>query len=235
MINTAISHEWDLIAEERLKDRQEKKDKSYETILKPSIISKIKNNDLNYVLDVGCGSGELTKEISLFSKRIKAIDISPKSIELALKYNNSKNIEYLLSDVENFESKEEFTLAYSNMALMDIQEIKVVLQNVFHSLKNNSKFIFTITHPAFWPIYWNYQNENNFNYLENKAIIKEFKTQNKTFNGLKTRHFHRPISTYLTTAIQVGFQIKDCIELADVEKKYWYPRFLLIELEKSNA
>jgi len=228
------SKRWDLIALERLMYRKAKQDISYENILKPSIISKLKHTDCSKIIDIGCGTGELTYEVSKFSKGITAIDTSKNSIALANKYNFNTNIEYINQNIVDFKVLNFFTSGYSNMALMNMTDIKTCLLNTYAILKNNSTFVFTITHPAFWPLYWNYYNKNNFDYLKQSKILKEFKTQNKVFTNLKTNHYHRPISNYINTAISAGFVVKDCQELPDLDNNYWYPRFLLIELFKPS-
>lgn len=50
------------------------------------------------LLDIGCGCGEFTKEISSYCKHITAIDVLERLIERCIKENNIPNIEYLCRD-----------------------------------------------------------------------------------------------------------------------------------------
>jgi len=232
MNNSVISNEWDLIASERLKDRRNNGDTSYQEILKPSILSKLKTIDCSNLLDIGCGTGELTFEVANIAKNITALDLSPKSIKLAQQYYSSHKIEFINQDIESFTRVNSYSGAYSNMAMMNMIDIKSCLSNTYSSLVDDASFIFTITHPAFWPLYWKYCEEEGFNYLEKTSIRRDFKTRNKTFKNLKTQHFHRPISEYINSAIDIGFEIKECQELSDSDNTFWFPRFILFELKK---
>lgn len=233
MNNSVISNEWDLIALDRLKDRRNNGDTSYQEILKPRLLSKLKTIDCSKLLDIGCGTGELTFEVANLAKNITALDLSPISIKLAQQYYSSPNIEFLNQDIESFTRVNSYSGAYSNMAMMDMIDIKSCLTNTYSSLVDGASFIFTITHPAFWPLYWKYCEEEGFNYLEKTSIIRDFKTRNKTFTNLKTHHFHRPISEYINSAIDIGFEIKECQELSDLDNTFWFPRFILFELKKA--
>ncbi len=50
------------------------------------------------VLDVGCGAGFLTNYLSLQGYGVTGIDLSQNSLEVALRYDESKRVQYLLAD-----------------------------------------------------------------------------------------------------------------------------------------
>lgn len=57
------------------------------------------------VLEIGCGIGTLTSLMQKYLNKgkILAVDISPKSIEYAKKsFENKKNVEFIVSDMQNF-------------------------------------------------------------------------------------------------------------------------------------
>ena len=90
MTYSKIINEWDSIANDRYVAFENKTDKSYENILKPSVLEILRGNDLSSVLDVGCGVGALTLEVANFSNEITGIDISSTSIEIAKKKESGK-------------------------------------------------------------------------------------------------------------------------------------------------
>jgi 2-polyprenyl-3-methyl-5-hydroxy-6-metoxy-1,4-benzoquinol methylase len=53
-------------------------------------------------LDVGCGTGELTKELTLFSKEIIGIDVSKNMINEAKKLNFDEKTTYIKISVEQY-------------------------------------------------------------------------------------------------------------------------------------
>lgn len=67
------------------------------------------------VLDLGCGTGQLTAKIAESGARIIGIDASPEMIEQARK--NYPLIEFQVADVRRFESDERFDAVFSNAVL----------------------------------------------------------------------------------------------------------------------
>ncbi len=62
------------------------------------ILEKLQSINPQRLLDIGCGCGEFTKEISPYCKHITAIDVSERLIERCKKENNITNIEYFCKD-----------------------------------------------------------------------------------------------------------------------------------------
>jgi ubiquinone/menaquinone biosynthesis C-methylase UbiE len=231
-----ISREWDNIALSRFEQIISKRDLSFHYILCPSIFRLTSNSDYSNVLDVGCGTGNLTYLLSFKAANIVGVDFSSKSIEIAKKvFGNKDNIKFIHSSIENFAEKNqesEYTLAIANMALMDTPNLEQVLHSVKRLLKNKSHFVFTITHPCYWPFYWKYNNKEWFKYDKEIFIEAEFKISLET-NETFTTHIHRPLEMYVNTLNKLGFTIDELIEpmpSEEIEKLYpepWeYPRFL---------
>lgn len=51
-----------------------------------------------HVLDVGCGEGTLTRELSSEVRHVTAIDLDVSTIERARRHNGAENIDYLVGD-----------------------------------------------------------------------------------------------------------------------------------------
>jgi 2-polyprenyl-3-methyl-5-hydroxy-6-metoxy-1,4-benzoquinol methylase len=60
------------------------------------------------VLDIGCGTGSLTKILASRSRFVVAVDIASKMLEMAGKTNKSHNIKYINSDFNSLNLKKEF-------------------------------------------------------------------------------------------------------------------------------
>lgn len=65
------------------------------------ILKKLQSIKPENVLDIGCGCGDFTKEISRYCKHITAIDISKRLIERCIRENKTPNTEYLCIDGRN--------------------------------------------------------------------------------------------------------------------------------------
>ncbi|XP_070532670.1 malonyl-[acyl-carrier protein] O-methyltransferase-like [Ptychodera flava] len=108
--------------------------------------------DGDIVLDIGCGTGELTKIIAERDnvKCVTGIDISAKAIEFA-KQNNliDGKIRYLVGDATILRDtlshlEKAFTKVYCNAVLHWNENKEKVLQNVFWCLRENGSFVFNI-------------------------------------------------------------------------------------------
>ena len=67
------------------------------------VYNKVDIQNKKRILDVGCGTGAVTKDIaSLTNGKITAIDIDEKKLEIAKKYlKDEKNVELMLADVQD--------------------------------------------------------------------------------------------------------------------------------------
>lgn len=70
-----------------------------------------KNNKLK-ILDIGCGTGQLIKEISDHYNKVNylGIDVAENMIEVAKKNNRGKNVKFKTSSIESFESNEKYDI-----------------------------------------------------------------------------------------------------------------------------
>lgn len=230
-----VEREWDALAPVRETQISHSKDISFTSVLLPAIQNLSQESDFTSVIDVGCGLGFVTDYISSRSDAVTAIDISSDSIRIAhQRLKHRKNVSFFHSSMEDFPetSPSHFSLAISSMTLMTVLDIRSFLSSLSRVLKPGSHFIFTITHPCFWPRYWGYESEDWFDY--NKEIIIEAPfsiSRDKT--NLVTTHIHRPLDMYVECLHNNNFAIDTLIEPyppahADQEylKNWSYPRFV---------
>lgn len=81
-----------------------------------------------------------------------------------------------------------------------------------------------------------YDRDEGFDYLQEQAILSEFKTSTTTSIG-KTTHIHRPLEYYLNNLISNHFSITDFSELwptgfISTNYEYIYPRFLGVTAQR---
>lgn len=92
------------------------------------------------ILDVGCGTGELTNELSIYGAAIIGIDASEQMINKA--QEQFPNIQFFVKDAANFSFDEPFDAAFSNATLHWINDQLQALQCVYNSLKMGGRFVF---------------------------------------------------------------------------------------------
>lgn len=237
--NDQIAQEWNDLANDRLSQLKSGADLSMDHILIPILLDLSLNTDLSNVIDLGCGTGYASKFISDISDFVTGIDISAESIEVANANFASKKLKFIKSSIEDFSLvKKDFSLGICNMTLMDVSNLSDVLQGINKLLKKDAYLIITITHPYFWPFYWNYAEENWFDYSKELEIENPFKISSIA-SSFKTTHYHRPLSLYLNTLVENNFSIEQVIEPMpneSIEKLYpskWkFPRFLAIKCRR---
>lgn len=191
-----IAHEWDRIAVYRSDQIRSGKDISYEHVLIPSVLDVIEACDRSKVLDVGCGCGFLTTRLAESAQQVTGIDISSKSIQLAkTNCRESNNIDFTEGAIEDFRLEyvgNPFSLAVANMSLMAMLRLDAALGSLFRLIRPGGHLAFTITHPCFWPQYWNYSKEW-FRYREENVIEAPFRISLDSSDCFITTHVHRPL------------------------------------------
>lgn len=225
--NLDIAKEWDNIALLRDLQINSKTDISFHKILVPSILNQLNTvSDISEkkLIDLGCGSGYLTNILSSYVNEATGIDISKKNIELAKTHYTTHNLSFYESAIETFKEGG-YEIAIANMVLMDVINLEDCIKSISELLKNGATFIFSITHPQFWPKYWDYEGKKWFNYSREIIIESNFKITNEA-STYKTTHVHRPLEHYLSTLSKYNFKMNSIIELPNTSEVI-YPRFLI--------
>ncbi|MBN6753356.1 class I SAM-dependent methyltransferase [Kocuria palustris] len=223
-----ITNEWDRIAPIRDVQLSNNEDRSFESVLKPWILGHLGNPQS--ILDVGCGTGHMTTEFEKMAPKVTGIDPSSASIRIARSQHTS--IEYEICSVEDWASshgESTYDLVVANMVLMDTLDLDGVC-TALAQLGRGGRLLATITHPAFWPIYWEYFQHSRFDYSEELLIEAPFRTSSMDYGAITT-HIHRPLATYLEVLRRKHIQITHIEEMRGIEpvKRFPFPRFLGIE------
>lgn len=96
-------------------------------------------NKNDNILDIGCGTGELTYKISKLVKSITGIDSSSKMLESARKNYPEINFEVVNALEMKFEN--EFDKVFSNAVFHWIFDQETFLKKIYNSLKINGKLV----------------------------------------------------------------------------------------------
>ncbi|MBE5753291.1 MAG: methyltransferase domain-containing protein [Clostridiales bacterium] len=97
------------------------------------------------VLEIGCGTGRITKKIISQCKTYVGIDISKKTIDIARKhFGNFNNAFFHNEDFLDYKTNQKYDVIYSTLTFMHIKEKVKALNNVFNLLKRNGKFVLSI-------------------------------------------------------------------------------------------
>lgn len=230
---------WNNMADVRVKQIESGIDASYLEVIAPFILNA-ENFDINDIaIDIGCGTGHVTYELSKKVKSVIGIDFADNMVLKAkeLLSENDSNIEFINTSIENFaknmNNKGKFSLCIANMFLMTTNNIDEILNSINNILITNGKLILLITHPCFWPSYKKYSEIKGFDYYKTLAIKEPFTITNDRNNEEESIVFHRPLEKYVNSIINAGFTILKMEEPSPPKSIEWgYPHFLGIICKK---
>ncbi|MBR8833741.1 MAG: class I SAM-dependent methyltransferase [Stigonema ocellatum SAG 48.90 = DSM 106950] len=92
-----------------------------------------------YILDLGCGTGQLTEKIALAGAVVMGIDASSTMIEKAR--HNYPQLQFAVADARNFQVEQPFDAVFSNAVLHWIPEPDAVISCIHQALKPGGRFV----------------------------------------------------------------------------------------------
>ena len=120
-------------------------------------LANVKQNDS--VLDIGCGTGKLTLEISRLASQgtVLGIDPSAEMLRKAEELSGARdNMRFMLLTGQSMEFADQFDLVFSNSALQWIQEQREVAGLVYRSLKKGGRIAFQLPAKDFCREFFDY-------------------------------------------------------------------------------
>ena len=229
--------EWSSVALKTLDNFGEFGDFARQHLLNPALFSLLNDVRNKKILDAGCGQGYLSRLLAKRGAKVTGLEPAKNFIQYAINREEKEklSIRYIIEDLSQFEPKEEFDTVVSNMVLMDIPDYQSAISNCIRALKQGGSFIFSISHPCFFPdAEWDKKP-----LLEIKEYFQEYSTK-QTFG----HSFHRTLSSYINLVIEEGCTIKKLIEprldekTAKLKMNYsrevHVPSFLLVHCVKKQ-
>lgn len=181
------------------------------------------------VLDIGAGTGNVGRKFARAGYEVHCIDYSKNMLKIA-KQRTPKELGITFyhdtaEKISEIFDTGQFDIAYSNMALMDMDCYEQVVQSLRGLLKPGGIFAFSITHPIFaWPIARtirmprdSQRNEDRIwvvdNYLDRKPIIVNWPVMPSPM-----LYYPRTIGDYINTLIDNDFEILRVVEPEPTEE-----------------
>jgi len=193
----------------------------HKTLIEPTQLKLLNIKAGEKILDIACGNGQFARKMTELGANVTAIDFSDNLIAIA-KSKGNYNIKYHVIDAT---SKTELKKLTGNtfdsivctMALMDMENIEVLINHLPKMLKKEGVFVFSILHPCF-------NSGENILAHEQDDLGGEVKSKYyvKICNYLIEKrdlgigmigqpkpqyYFHRPVSTILKYFFESGFML----------------------------
>ena len=163
-----------------------------------SLIAELKLKGNESILDLGCGDGSLTKELSelVQSGRVIGIDSSIGMIKTAKKQTGA-NLTFELMDINKLNYRNEFDIIFSNAALHWVKDHGMLLKNCYSALKSGGMIL------------WDFASNGNCSIFF--AVIRQLIQSDgysAYFNGFEWPWYMPTITEYKGLINKSGF--KDC-------------------------
>ena len=230
-----IKNIYNNIAEEYDKKRANPDSATWNDILEsPAIDSVLKPLvKLKKILDLGCGTGILTKKIVAWGGNATGIDISEKMIQIAK--TNNRGIEFFVGNSNDLLfDKNHFDIVTSSLVMHYMEDLHPCFAEAARVLKDNGHFVFTMHHPVQESFKVNQSKENG------RPVLQPYFHNNSYYWRMcnaEILSYHHTFEDIIKNLKSAGFVLKDLIEcrpdpstagtFADYEFTSQYPTFCL--------
>lgn len=92
-----------------------------------------------YILDLGCGTGQLTQQIANSGAEVKGIDLSEALIDRAR--NNYPHLQFSVEDARDFKCDRSFDAVFSNATLHWVKPPEAAIESIHRCLKPGGRFV----------------------------------------------------------------------------------------------
>lgn len=97
------------------------------------------------ILDVGCGTGRLSRFLAKRGAVVTGMDFSEKAIQIACEQSEGMGIDYMVDSIFNIDFKDEYDYICMwgcvTVAATDRADLKVVMDNLIKAMKPDGKFL----------------------------------------------------------------------------------------------
>lgn len=185
-------------------------------IEEPLMLNLIGNTENKDIIDIGCGSGELSSILAKTANSVLGIDISQKMLNIAREKNINSNTRYQELSMENISSlSEKFDIAVSSLAFHYVENFEKLILDISKLLRKRGSLIFSQEHPMVTANRqlkdWICDPETKSRYWPVSNYNEEGERFEKWFID-NVKKYHRTLSTIINTIIKNNFEILEIAE-----------------------
>ena len=119
----------------------------------PNMLKYIGDVKGKRILDLGCGEGGYSRELTKRGARLVSVDCSSKAIDYAISLAQKENLNiehYIRNSNDLFEiDSEQFDVVLCSMMLMDCEDFEGTLREAYRVLKKGGQLFASVLHPCF--------------------------------------------------------------------------------------
>jgi len=154
------------------------------------------------VLDAGCGTGYLSRQLAQKGAAVTGVDFSKRMIEIAR--GHAPGIEFHIDSCSELRSlgDEQFDLLIANYVLMDLPDLPGTIRAFHRVLKPGGRAVLVFSHPCF-PAGRATPSRKGLAYRWDEPYFEAGKRIDPPWG----HWFHRPLSDYWKSFFDAGFRV----------------------------
>ncbi|MEA3320704.1 MAG: methyltransferase domain-containing protein [Bacillota bacterium] len=194
-------------------NRRNRKDSPNNAIEGPIMSELIGNIQNKTILDLGCGDASFGKELlQIGARHYTGVEGSEQMVEAArfnlLELDATIHKETMESYQYPSDSND---LVTSRFAIHYVSDIDRLFQNIYHTLKENGRFVFSIQHPLTTSSFDSKQTGDKRGNWIVDDYFRDGERKEPWINQVVVK-YHRTIERYFTALRQTGFTVVDLRE-----------------------
>jgi len=208
---------WEALADDWDERMGEDGNRFHRELIRPAALRLLDPQPGERILDAACGNGIFSRKLAEMGAQVTAFDYSAGMIAHAKEFcaDYPEYIQFTVADAMDYAQVtalgggRAFDKAVSNMAVMDIADIKPLIDAVYAMLGPGGVFVFSAEHPCF-------QTPGN-DFLPDGLVTRRYiepeRYSIEVFRGNEKQvlHWHRPLQLLLGQCFEAGF-VLDALE-----------------------
>jgi SAM-dependent methyltransferase len=214
-------------------------DLTFNEVFKPLIVNRINNLSPSCVLEVGAGTGHISRELFNLGLSVTAIEPSIGMYEVAKDVLALTDVRLINCTSLELDLDTTYDVAFSHLVAHVVDDLLCFFNSIALHIEKNGHFIFSIPHPCFYNEYKKFFGDE-YNYMVPMKKDVSFTITKDSKNIISgVPYHHRPLSEYFNKLVQSGFAIDGFDETfpdESIQEKYgskWEsPRYCLFICKK---
>lgn len=227
-----MPHRWCAVAELRRNQIESGVDLTFVDVFKPLFIKLVCELQPTHVIEIGAGTGHLSKAIADKGFLITAIEPSVGMYDVACEVLTGTPVRLINCSSSELVRSDLFDVAFSHLVAHAVEDLAGFLESVSSHVHKGGYFIFSIPHPCFYNDYKGFFG-TDYSYMKQLSKEVSFSVTNDPENIITgVPYHHRPLSVYINSINEAGFVLSGFQEAyppKDLQLKYgaiWeHPRY----------
>lgn len=232
---------WDNAAWLRKEQIESGLDLTFSKVFLPYYINLVSDLRPSSFLEVGCGTGHLSSELSKLIPKVVSLEPSLGMHAVASEVLGNTGVQLINKQMQDLQIEQTFDLILSHMCIQTVTNLGDFFESARVHMNPGSRFVFTIPHPCFYNDYNGFFSSEEYCYMvpmKKNITFSVTKDPDRPISGVP--YNHRPLSCYFDSLKKHDMLVSDFHEIIPeptVQSLYganWEtPRYCVFHVKKS--